>query len=225
MTADANPERMNLNSRLFDRIRTRPRRAEDASAPAAAACEHPGCAAPGAFRAPKGRGQEGQYWNFCLEHVRAYNQSYNYFNGMSDSDVAAYQKDATTGHRPTWAMGVNPTTREALRGRREGAGGAGAGAGGDAYEIDDSFGLFGARPTHQRAAPAEDARPRMSSTAIKALDQLGLDAGVDAAAIKARYKLLVKRFHPDANGGDRSFEERLQEILQAYNTLKAIGLV
>ncbi|MGV6874515.1 J domain-containing protein [Pseudochelatococcus sp. B33] len=211
---------MNLNSRLFDRIRTHPRRAEDASSPAAMTCEHPGCTEPGTFRAPKGRGQEGRYWHFCLEHVRAYNQSYNYFNGMSDSDVAAYQKAAATGHRPTWAMGVNPATREGLRTRREGTGRPGA----DAYEIDDSFGLFGARPQQPRSAP-DDARPRLSSTAVRALDQLGLDAGVDAATIKARYKLLVKRFHPDANGGDRSFEERLQEILQAYNTLKAIGLV
>lgn len=211
---------MNLNSRLFDRIRTRPRRAEDASSTATVTtCEHPGCAEQGPFRAPKGRRQEGQYWHFCLEHVRAYNQSYNYFNGMSDNDVAAYQKDATTGHRPTWSMGVNPATREAMRARRA------TGKDADASEIDDSFGLFGARTHQTRTVPDEEARPRLSSTAIRALDQLGLDAGVDAVTIKARYKLLVKRFHPDANGGDRSFEERLQEILQAYNTLKAIGLV
>ncbi|MBB3808187.1 curved DNA-binding protein CbpA [Pseudochelatococcus contaminans] len=211
---------MNINSRLFDRIRTRPKRAEEASSPSATTCEHPGCAEPGRFRAPKGRGQEGQYWNFCLEHVRAYNQSYNYFNGMSDNDVAAYQKDATTGHRPTWSMGVNnPTTREAMRARREGM------PGGEAYEIDDSFGLFTSRTRQSRTMNDDDARPRLSSTAIRALDQLGLDAGVDALTIKARYKLLVKRFHPDANGGDRSFEERLQEIISAYNTLKAIGLV
>lgn len=210
---------MNLNSRLFDRIRTRPRRAEEAPSRAATTCEHPGCTEPGTFRAPKGRGQEGKYWRFCLEHVRAYNQSYNYFNGMSDNDVAAYQKDAATGHRPTWAMGVNnPTTREALRTRRDDANG-------ESYEIDDSFGLFGARSHQARTFSDDNAQPRLSGTALRALDQLGLDAGVDSAAIKARYKLLVKRFHPDANGGDRSFEERLQEILQAYNTLKAIGLV
>lgn len=212
---------MNLNSRIFDRIRTRPRRAEEAPPSATAACEHPGCAERGAFRAPKGRGQEGKYWNFCLEHVRAYNQSYNYFNGMSDSDVAAYQKDAATGHRPTWAMGVNPDARDSQRPRRSAGGTAGTGA----HEVDDSLGLFGARTQQARYAPAEDAQPRLSGTALRALDRLGLDAGVDAVTIKARYKLLVKRFHPDANGGDRSFEERLQEILDAYNTLKAIGLV
>jgi curved DNA-binding protein CbpA len=59
---------------------------------------------------------------------------------------------------------------------------------------------------------------------MQALDVLGLDETADAAAIKARYKQLVKRFHPDANGGDRSFEARLQEIIRAYNTLKTVGL-
>lgn len=97
--------------------------------------------------------------------------------------------------------------------------------GGEAYEIDDSFRAV--HLPHPAIAHHERrrCRPRLSSTAIRALDQLGLDAGVDALTIKARYKLLVKRFHPDANGGDRSFEERLQEIISAYNTLKAIGLV
>ena len=212
---------MNLNSRLFDRIRTRPKRAEAAQSSVPTACEHPGCTEHGQFRAPKGRGQERQYWHFCLEHVRAYNQSYNYFDGMSDHAVAAYQKEAIIGHRPTWAMGVNPAAREAQRGHKH----SGTARGTGAYEVDDSLGLFGARTRQARSAPADERRPRLSGTALKALDQLGLDAGVDADTIKARYKLLVKRFHPDANGGDRSLEERLQEIIRAYNTLKAIGLV
>ena len=50
-------------------------------------------------------------------------------------------------------------------------------------------------------------------------------AEVDASgpAIKARFKELVKRHHPDANGGDRSSEDKLREIIQAYNYLKSIG--
>ena len=49
--------------------------------------------------------REGEYWRFCLEHVRQYNHSYNYFAGMSDEAVARFQKDAITGHRPTWKLG------------------------------------------------------------------------------------------------------------------------
>jgi DnaJ-class molecular chaperone len=52
---------------------------------------------------------------------------------------------------------------------------------------------------------------------------LGLDGTATPAEVKARYKLLVKRHHPDANGGDRSLEERLREIIQAYSYLKSVG--
>src|SRR4051812_47540047 len=97
---------MDLNSPFFDRIRIRP----SCDAPREAAepsCDKIGCGQAGTHRAPKGRGREGQFWRFCLYHVREYNASYNYFAGMSDDAVAAYQKDAVGGHRPTWSMGVN----------------------------------------------------------------------------------------------------------------------
>jgi hypothetical protein len=200
---------MDLNSPLFDRIRMR---AQEASQPAdVPTCNHPGCRGAGSYRAPKGRGREGQYWRFCLDHVRAYNHSYNYFAGMTDEAVAQYQKADVVGHRPTWTMGVNA----AARGRADGSDG-------QASPVNDPFSLFGQGFAH--AKPKEAPKPRVSPTALKALETLGLDEGVDAATIKARYKTLVKQFHPDANGGDRSYETRLQEIIRAYNTLKSIGL-
>jgi DnaJ-class molecular chaperone len=57
----------------------------------------------------------------------------------------------------------------------------------------------------------------------KSLRTLGLDGNATAAEVKARYKLLVKRHHPDANGGDRSLEDRLRDIIQAYSYLKSVG--
>lgn len=206
---------MNLNSRIFDRIRTRPRRAEEARADASAqACQHPGCAEPGPHRAPKGRALEGQYWHFCLDHVREYNSTYNYFAGMTDDAVARYQKDALVGHRPTWSMGVN-----AARSKQQPE------AGPD-VPFEDPFGVFRANGFQARAqqAPPASGRPGVGPVARRAYDVLGLDETVDAATAKARYKLLVKQNHPDANGGDRSYEDRLREIINAYNTLKAAGL-
>ena len=41
--------------------------------------------------------------------------------------------------------------------------------------------------------------------------------------IKSRFKELVKRHHPDANGGDRASEDKLREIIEAYNYLKSAG--
>jgi hypothetical protein len=102
---------MNLNSRLFDKIRVKPD-APKAARPGVARCNHPGCLQAGEFRAPMGRLREGQYFRFCLDHVREYNATYNYFNGMSDDDVASYQRDAVVGHRPTWSMGVARNGRD-----------------------------------------------------------------------------------------------------------------
>ncbi len=204
---------MNFNSPLFDRIRIGPSEAEEVVEADQRRCDHSGCAKAGEFRAPMGRGKEGKFFQFCLEHVKAYNATYNYFAGMNDEALAAYAKQEEIGHRPTWKLGVNSkAARMAQRGRV---------AGGEAGpEVQDGFNIFGARG--QQAARPE---PRVGVVARKALETLGLDENADRVAIKARYKELVKRFHPDANGGDRSREGTLQEILKAYQTLKGQGLV
>lgn len=174
---------------------------------ATAPCDHPGCVNAGEFRAPMGRAREGQYFSFCLEHVREYNATYDYFSGMSDDAVAKYQKEALVGHRPTWSMGVN----------------RGAGESGAVDDLHpDSLGIFRARARTWRPDPAH--KPRYSQATMRALGALGLDETADATRVKSRYKSLVKQLHPDANGGDRSNEEKLREIIRAYNFLKTIKL-
>src|SRR5262245_17369951 len=95
---------MKFDSPLFDGIRVKPDqdRRRQVERPT---CGWPGCVNAATHRAPKGRGRENEYWQFCLDHVREYNHSYNFFKGMSEDAVARYQKDAITGHRPTWKMG------------------------------------------------------------------------------------------------------------------------
>lgn len=208
---------MDLNSPLFDRIRIKPQ-CDEPRAAEGPVCERPGCKAPGAFRAPKGRSQEGRYFKFCLEHVREYNASYNYFAGMTDAAVAAYQKDAMIGHRPTWTMGVNGAARS--------PDGAAEGTAKRDWAYVDPLGVLNGENFRQarRRAPEEPKKPRYSGPVRRALDVLGLEEGADGPSIKAQYKALVKRFHPDANGGDRSFEERFRDIIKAHDTLKTAGL-
>ncbi|WP_292532047.1 J domain-containing protein [Methylocystis sp.] len=199
---------MNLNSPLFDRIRTQ-REPREAPRERTVRCDSPGCEAEGAFRAPMGRLREGQYLCFCLEHVREYNATYNYFNGMDDASVARYMKDATVGHRPTWSMG----TRRGQAGFRE-----------DQTAAVDPLGVY--RQRFRRPQPAAPRRgPHHSPVTIRAFVAMGLEETADKEAIRARYKELVKRHHPDANGGDRSREEKLREIIHAYKTLRAARLV
>jgi hypothetical protein len=207
---------MDLNSPLFDRVRTRQRCDPAADSAADPICGHPGCKVLGPYRAPQGRGREGQYFHFCLDHVRAYNASYNYFKDMPDEAVAAFQKADLYGHRPTWRMGVNgpaAETSERLRGAF------------DDTTLNDPFGLFNRRGFSEYAREAKPAEPRVGNATRKALDTLGLEPGADKAMMKARYKELVKRLHPDANGGDRSCEDQLRAIINAYNYLRTAGLV
>ncbi len=202
---------MTTNSPLFDRIRVKPDR-DRRLREELPGCQWPGCGAPATHRAPKGRLRASEYWRFCLEHVREYNNSYNFFAGMSDDAIARYQKEDVTGHRPTWKMG-------SLGGQRGRAGRAGFRSAG--WAAEDPFDLFGDGRA-SRAKPAAEGR-KILNAQRRALDTLGLEADASRTDIKKRFKMLVKRHHPDANGGDRGSEDRLRDIIAAYNYLKAAG--
>jgi len=199
---------MDLNSPLFDRVRIRSEEAE-ARARQSPRCQHPGCADAGEYKAPLGRNREGQYVYMCLPHVQAYNKSYNYFQGMSDDAVADFQKDALTGHRPTWTIGVT-------------ARGNGPAAGATDKPYHDPMGMFGEAQRRAKTV-AEQERSKYGKLALKALETLHLDEKATPELIRAKYKGWVKRLHPDANNGDRSREEKLREIIKAYNTLRSAG--
>ena len=205
---------MKLESSIFDSIRVKPgedRRVKDKDPH----CQWQGCPNAGTHKAPMGRGHEGKFFLFCIDHVREYNKSYNYFSGMSDDAIAKYQKDALTGHRPTWQMGVN--------GRLDKPDEAASGAAKTwQKQPNDAFGLFGKSGSAGLAGRPPPKR-RVRSLEKKAFDTLDMDETTDSEKIKTRYKELVKRHHPDANGGDRSSEERLRQIIQAYNVLKQSG--
>lgn len=201
---------MKLDSKLFDSIRIKPDK-ERLEAEKVPGCQWEGCTHPGTHKAPRGRGAEGQYLHFCIDHVRLYNKSYNYFEGMDDTQVRAYQKDALTGHRPTWKMGTNKGPDEHKPFRRT--------WNADAH---DPFEFFDGSEAPRREQPR---RRKVKILEKRSLETLNLDEYADSAAIKTRYKELVKQLHPDANGGDRSTEERLRQIIQAYNILRQSGLV
>ena len=196
---------MKFDSPLFDRIRVKP--GEDRRPrPDAPCCDWKGCGNVATHRAPKGRLRENEYWRFCLDHVREYNHSYNYFAGMSQDAVAKYQKDSITGHRPTWKMGTGQRGEE---------------LGSNPNDPFNMFREFATGPSWQRK-PEPQGRT-VHNAERKALHELGLEPGAERGEIKARFKMLVKRHHPDANGGDRASEDKLREIIQAYNYLKSTG--
>lgn len=173
-------------------------------------CDHPGCLAAAVARAPKSRQLMDQHYWFCQPHAAEYNKSWDFFAGMSEAEIRAQQEAAITGERPTWQFKASKFSREAA------AFAAGAG------RFADPFGLF--RGGRQRAPQAEGERS-LGRIERGALADLDLPEAATAPEIRARYTDLVKLCHPDANGGDRSAERKLQKVLKAYKTLQKAKLV
>jgi hypothetical protein len=177
-------------------------------------CDRPGCAGEGVHRAPRSRDRLNEYFWFCLDHVREYNASWNYYEGMSEEEVEASVRSDTTWQRPTWPLGGRFSES-----RRTGPLG-----GGYRYwraNIRDDFGFFG---DGGEAHPGGKDGPRREAQneETEALAVMELEAPLTLAELKARYKSLVKQHHPDANGGDKAAEERLKVINRAYSTLKKL---
>lgn len=161
----------------------------------------PGCTAQGEYRAPKSRRNLHDYWWFCLEHVRAYNGSWDYYKGMSPGEIEAQIRSDTAWQRPTWPLG-----------RIGGASNA------EHDWLHDPLHVLSAgRVKSHHAAPSVTAPTELREP----LQTLGLSWPTTLDAVKIRYKELAKRHHPDANGGSRESEERLKTINLAYATLRS----
>jgi hypothetical protein len=170
--------------------------APDPDAPGQA-CEAPGCANQGEYRAPKSRAGGRDFHWFCLDHVREFNASWDYYKGMSPGEIEAQLRADTSWQRPSWPLGrLGQTARMD-----------------EALEQELHAFAFGPRP---KPAP----NPTIPPDLREALNVLELPWPVTLDAVKAKYKALAKRHHPDANNGDKASEELLKTINLAYATLR-----
>lgn len=175
-------------------------------------CEHPGCDEAGEFRAPADRDaprDRPPLWRwFCLDHVREFNARYNFFRGMDPDAIAEAQRPYAGWERETRAfshVGADRAPRWA--------------------DFADPLDAIGARFRERIEAAQRNARPRADGRPLSDVDRrslrvLGLDPDADRRALRARYAELVRRYHPDRNGGDRSHEAALQDVIAAYTQLK-----
>jgi len=215
---------MKLESKYFDQIRvspSEPRQAEEHTP----VCQWKGCRAPGEHKAPMGRGRENEYYRFCLDHVRQFNASYNYFAGMSDAEVEDFRKGAVTGHRPTWKLGADKGGTDNLSEANVGNAGARRYAQFARHGTQDPHHVLDDSDAVTHGTGRQTPRRALKPLERKAFETLHLAETALGPEIKSRFKELVKRHHPDANGGDRGAEDKLREIIQAYNYLKQAGLV
>lgn len=167
-------------------------------------CAATGCKAAGEFRAPAGdRGADGPGgWRWlCLDHVREFNAGYNYFSGMTPDEIAAAQSPHPSWERKTRAFASNAYARG---------------------DIDDPLDILSGRFGHGAFARATAKNGRvLTGKDRSALSVLRLDDEASLADIRRRYTELVRRYHPDANGGDRTHERQLQDVIDAYTHLKS----
>ena len=171
--------------------------APDPAAPAGRLCDHLGCTLEGGYRAPKSRASMNEYFWFCLEHVRAYNASWDFYKGMTPGQIEAQTRADTSWQRPTWPLGS--LGKQAF----------------DETMLHDPLQLL-ATGRVKREAPKAKVPAEMRDP----IRTLGLDWPVSLDVLKTRYKELAKRHHPDANGGDRASEERLKSINLAYAAVR-----
>ncbi len=181
-------------------------------------CEQKGCDELGDCKAPKQtaaalkrkrKRDEDFHW-FCQRHAAEFNKSYNFFDGMTEAEYATFINDERNGHKKTWRFGAGPMggaksaeTHDTRRWR-----------GRAFFEDGESPGPIG-------GAAKPSGRTRLQT---RALDELNLPHDADAATVRVTYSKLIKEFHPDSNGGDRSMEHRLNIVIRAFKTLKAAGL-
>ena len=179
-------------------------------------CEHKGCDLPGVCKAPKQtaaslkrkRKTDDDFHWFCQRHAAEFNKQYNFFDNMTEAEYAAFQAGESYGHKQTWKFGAGPM------------GGAKSAHANDPRRwrgrqfFDENGDIV--RP--------EARKPGRTRLQTKALDELNLPHDADAAAVRQAYSRLIKEFHPDSNGGDRSMEPRLNSVIKAFKTLKAAGL-
>jgi len=162
-------------------------------------CDHSGCREYGDYRAPKSRETLSDYYWFCLDHVRAYNSSWDYYAGLGADQIEAMVRQDTTWQRPTWPLGKRMSGSHRF----------------DPSRVRDGFGVF----DENFGESAKPAAPAASAAEMSALKEMNLTYPLTVDVLRARYKELCKLHHPDANGGDKQAEERFKRIGQAYKTL------
>lgn len=181
-------------------------------------CEHPTCRKPGEFRAPgyrpNGFDGPGEWRWFCLDHVREFNSGYDWFEGMSSEEILDAQAPAS-GWR-TESPSFSP--RAQVDGMPRWA------------DFDDPLDAISARAGGIKSRAQRESQMAMSGRFSKdeaeALETMGLGSDTDRRRLRRRYSELVRRYHPDRNGGDRRYEARLGRVVDAYQLLRksaAIG--
>ncbi|SLN45682.1 Chaperone protein DnaJ [Roseovarius gaetbuli] len=164
-------------------------------------CEHEGCTEAGKFRAPKAPDVLDDYLWFCQQHVREYNLKWNFFDGTTEAEINAQASKDKVWERETRAF-TDPETRAWAR-----------------LGIEDPHQVLGGNATQNPGKKRGGSR-KLPPTERRAVEILEAEDTWTKADLRKSYKSLIKVLHPDINGGDRSQEEQLQQVVWAWEQIK-----
>ncbi len=191
---------MSVSSAKKKATRTR-RGMSGASETSTRVCEHEGCNEPGKFRAPRAPDVLDEFKWFCKHHVREYNLKWNFFNNTTEAEINAQMSKDKVWERET----RNFSDPEARAWARLG--------------IEDPHQVLGENATLNPGKASTGSR-RLPPTERRAIEILEAKDNWSKAEVRKAYKSLIKILHPDMNGGDRSQEEQLQEVVWAWDQIK-----
>ena len=166
-------------------------------------CEWENCKQSGAFKAPLEKDNSKNYRWLCEEHIKLFNKSWNYFEGMNQNEIENFIKSDITWHRPTQKFGSSDNFFNILWNNA----------------LNDKFNFF----------KQENNINNLNGTKLYEKDKdalriMELELNASWPIIQKRFKTLVKKFHPDKNAGNKQFEDKLKKITLAYSHLKLIML-
>ena len=165
-------------------------------------CDSVGCTETGQYRAPKSPDHLDEFFWFCRDHIREYNLKWNFFQGQTDAEFQDFlDKDRVWGRetKPFGKLGEEDRAWQRLG-------------------VEDPMEILGSNATRNPGRAASGRR--LPPTERKALDILEARDNWTRPEIRKQYKSLVKDLHPDMNGGNRDDEERLQEVVWAWDQIK-----
>ncbi len=169
-------------------------------------CDIPGCAEEATHKAPKDRALS-EHYSFCVDHIREYNKSWNFFEGMSEMEIEKHTLNAMYGDRPTQRYDAAAAAEDILKRKAW-------------YTYHGSDTGTHTQNDEQKQDFNAYSHPASHTPEFKALALMGLDLPLTLPKIKTRYKELVKKHHPDLNKGCNKSEELLKQINIAYTVLK-----
>ena len=163
-------------------------------------CDYKNCKKIGKYKAPIEKDNSKKFKLLCLDHIKEFNQGWDYFKGMSDEEVGNFLKSDMTWHKPTQRFSSSDNFFKILWK--------------DALSKEKSF--FGNKLNTQDNVKLK----KFNKKDIAAFKILELEIGTIWPKIQNKFKTLVKRFHPDMNSGNKIYENKLKNITLAYSQLK-----